>query len=277
MSTLIAHFWKPLIPTAYKSWLVSHKTGFIPPEVPAAPWKNPNLIFFKYFKAVMHWWYKKIPRCGMLGLVISNMTTFKSSPLHTYLRVFLFSKLTYLMCYLSSWQATLRAFPSSHHHSATSILELVHMDLCGPMKTNILGGARYDDFSRKIWLYLLAEKSQAFTKFQEWVALVENETSKKVRKIRSGQWWRVYLPSFPQLLCSTRHRSPVSTPNTPQENSVVERKNRTVQEMARTMQSQCALPLSFWGEAVNTTVYIINCCPTKAVAAMTIAEAFTGV
>ena len=49
------------------------------------------------------------------------------------------------------------------------------MDLCGPMKTTTLGGARYfmliiDDFSRKVWVYLLVEKSQAFTKFQEYRA-----------------------------------------------------------------------------------------------------------
>ena len=76
-------------------------------------------------------------------------------------------------------------FPHQATHRATSILELVHMDLCGPMKTTTLGGACYlmliiDDFSRKVWVYLLVETFQAFTKFQEWVALVKNETSKKV-------------------------------------------------------------------------------------------------
>ena len=45
--------------------------------------------------------------------------------------------------------------------------------------------------------------------------------------------------------------------------------------MAHTMLSQHDLSLSFWGESVNTSVYIINCCPTKAVAAMT--PAFTSV
>ena len=61
--------------------------------------------------------------------------------------------------------------------------------------------------------------------------------------------------------------------------------NKMVLWKGRTGQSkrwlvQCYLNLiflSFWGEAVNTAVYIINCCPTKAVAAMTPAEAFTGV
>ena len=44
--------------------------------------------------------------------------------------------------------------------------------------------------------------------------------------------------------------------------------------MVHTMLSQSDLPLSFWGEVAITAVYIIDCCPTKAVAAMTLEEAF---
>ena len=66
-------------------------------------------------------------------------------------------------------------------HRATSIWELMCMDLCGPMKNITLGDVRYfmyiiDNFSCKIWVYLIAEKSQAFTKFQAWAALVESKT-----------------------------------------------------------------------------------------------------
>ena len=45
--------------------------------------------------------------------------------------------------------------------------------------------------------------------------------------------------------------------------------------MVRTMLSQSDLPLTFWGEAANTAVYIINCSPTKAVVATTLEDAFT--
>ena len=64
------------------------------------------------------------------------------------------------------------------------------------------------------------------------------------------------------------------TPNTPPRKGVVERKNHTIQEMDRTMLSEYDLLLSFWVDAVNTAAYIITCCPTKAVAAMTLEEAF---
>ena len=49
-----------------------------------------------------------------------------------------------------------------------------------------------------------------------------------------------------------------SAPRTPQQNGVVERKNRTLQEMARTMLSEANLPKYFWAEATNTSCYILN-------------------
>jgi hypothetical protein len=67
------------------------------------------------------------------------------------------------------------------------------------------------------------------------------------------------------------------TPNTPQQNGVVQRKNRTIQKIGHTMLSQSDLPLSFWGEGISTVVYIINRYPTKAVVQMTPEEAFIGV
>ena len=50
-----------------------------------------------------------------------------------------------------------------------------------------------------------------------------------------------------------------------EQNGVVERKNCTVVEMARSMLQEKNLPNKFWGEAVATTVYLLNLCPTKVV------------
>lgn len=52
---------------------------------------------------------------------------------------------------------------------------------------------------------------------------------------------------------------------TPQQNGVAERKNMIVVEMARSMLHDKMIPYHFLGEAVCTTVYILNRCPTKAV------------
>ena len=61
---------------------------------------------------------------------------------------------------------------------------------------------------------------------------------------------------------------------TPQQNGVAERKNRTIAEMARSMLKGKGLPNTFWAEAVNTTVFILNRSPTKAVQNKTPYEAW---
>jgi transposase InsO family protein len=81
------------------------------------------------------------------------------------------------------------SFPSSDTRSA-GILDLVHMDVCGPMARKSLSGCEYyltfiDDYLRKIWIYLLKAKSEVFTRFQEFRALVENESGKRIKVLRS--------------------------------------------------------------------------------------------
>ena len=54
-------------------------------------------------------------------------------------------------------------------------------------------------------------------------------------------------------------------PGTPQQNGVVERRNRTLMEMVRSMMSYSSIPISLWGEALKTVMYILNRVPSKAV------------
>ena len=80
-------------------------------------------------------------------------------------------------------------FPRSHTRSK-GILDLVHSDLCGPMSTPSLNGYLYyvlfiNDISRKAWIYFMKSKSETFCKFQEFKALVENQTSRHIHALRS--------------------------------------------------------------------------------------------
>jgi len=77
-------------------------------------------------------------------------------------------------------------FPSDGGMRATKPLEIVHSDVCDPMKTTSLGGARYfvtyiDDFSRKVWVYLLKSKGECLEKFKEFRALVETQLEYKIK------------------------------------------------------------------------------------------------
>ena len=60
-------------------------------------------------------------------------------------------------------------------------------------------------------------------------------------------------------------QSQLSVPGTPQQNGVLERRNRTLLDMVRSMMSYAQLPSSFWGYAVETAVHILNNVPSKSV------------
>jgi hypothetical protein len=75
--------------------------------------------------------------------------------------------------------------PSSDTRSAR-ILDLVHTDVCGPMTRRSLSGCEYyltfiNDYSRNTWIYFLKAKSEVFTRFQEFRALVENQSGKRIK------------------------------------------------------------------------------------------------
>ena len=82
-----------------------------------------------------------------------------------------------------------KKFPSSHNRYK-GILDLVHSNVCGPMYSQSLSGNLYyvlfiNDFSRKAWIYFMKSKSETFSKFQEYKALVENQKSRHFHAISS--------------------------------------------------------------------------------------------
>jgi len=57
------------------------------------------------------------------------------------------------------------------------------------MNTQALGGSSYyfvliEDYIRKTWVYFLKEKCHAFKKFEEWLAMVEAKTGRKLKKLQ---------------------------------------------------------------------------------------------
>ena len=57
----------------------------------------------------------------------------------------------------------------------------------------------------------------------------------------------------------------MTAPGTLQQNGITERRNRTFLEMVRSMMSYSTLPISFWGYALNTAMYLLNLVPSKSV------------
>ncbi|CAN0920860.1 Retrovirus-related Pol polyprotein from transposon TNT 1-94 [Linum grandiflorum] len=140
---------------------------------------------------------------------------------------------------------------------------MIHLDLFGPTNSPSLGGKFYvfvlvDDFSRFCWVYLLTSKDETFRKFKAFVKTVQNEKQSSIIKIRSDNGGEFVNSDFKNFCEDLGIEHEFSAPRTPQQNGVVERKNRTLIEIARTMLNDYGLSTKFWGEAVNTACYIIN-------------------
>ena len=149
----------------------------------------------------------------------------------------------------------------------SELLSLVHSDVCGPMEVESLGGNRYfltfiDDSSRKVWVYFLRTKDQVLDYFKLFHAMVERESGKKLKCLRTDNGGEYTSREF-NAYCG-RHgiRHEKTVPRTPQHNGVAERMNRTIMERVRSMISMAKLPKPFWGEAVRTACYLINRSPS---------------
>ncbi|CAN0908179.1 Retrovirus-related Pol polyprotein from transposon TNT 1-94 [Linum grandiflorum] len=155
------------------------------------------------------------------------------------------------------------SFKSKKDITTNRNLELVHLDLFGPTNIQSLGGKSYafvlvDDFSRYTWVYFLASKDETFIKFKNFVKEVQNDKQITIGKIRSDNGGEFISLDFKNLCESLGIIHEFSVARTPQQNGVVERKNRTLVDIARTMLNDFSVPIKFWAEAVNTACYVIN-------------------
>ncbi|GJT48090.1 retrovirus-related pol polyprotein from transposon TNT 1-94 [Tanacetum coccineum] len=153
-------------------------------------------------------------------------------------------------------------------HRTRDALDYIHSDLWGPSPVTSRGGKRYmltiiDDFSRKVWVFFLKHKDEVFPTFKEWKVLIENQTGKKIKKLRTDNGLEFCGESF-NALCRkygiARHHTLVRTP---QQNGVAERMNRTIMEKVRCMLSHANLDKDFWVEAATTATYLINRSPHR--------------
>ncbi|KAH9716240.1 hypothetical protein KPL71_021389 [Citrus sinensis] len=166
-------------------------------------------------------------------------------------------------------KSTRTSFKSSVH-TTRSILDYIHSDLWGPAQVVSLGGARYflsiiDDFSRRVWIYVLKSKEQVFEKFKNWKVLVEKQTGKTVKKLRTDNGLEFCNQVFDEFCAKegiARHKI---VRMTPQQNGLAERMNRTLMDKVRSMMIQAKLPKNLWAEILNTTRYLVNLSPSTAI------------
>ncbi|KAI3510729.1 hypothetical protein L1887_17862 [Cichorium endivia] len=147
--------------------------------------------------------------------------------------------------------------------SVTHPLELLHIDLCGPSKVASLNHKKYilvivDDFTRFTWVFFLRLKSYTFLELRNFIVSIELKVKLLVRRIRSDNGTEFNNQQIEEFLASKGIEHNFSTPYTPQQNGMVERRNVTLVEAARSMLNFANLPLSFWTEAIATACFVHN-------------------
>lgn len=100
--------------------------------------------------------------------------------------------------------------------------------------------------------------SLKYNLFINFVPLVRNISGKRIKNIRFDNGREFVNRKVKDLLSKEGVTREHITPYTPEQNGLIERDNRTVQESARTMLIASGLPKILWPEAVRTAIYILN-------------------
>ncbi|GJV44866.1 ribonuclease H-like domain, reverse transcriptase, RNA-dependent DNA polymerase [Tanacetum coccineum] len=169
-------------------------------------------------------------------------------------------------------------FPKKAKARSTSPLDLVYGDLCGPITPPTPSGKKYifllvDDYSRYMWAYFLSTKDQAFDTFKEFKKSTENELRTTLKMLRTDRGGEFTSNEFTQYCKENGIARQLTAPYSPQQNGVVERRNRTIMSTTRCMMKATNMPQNFWAEAVRHAIYILNSVPTKALEDITPYEA----
>ncbi|GKC24923.1 putative ribonuclease H-like domain-containing protein, partial [Tanacetum coccineum] len=119
-------------------------------------------------------------------------------------------------------------------------LELLHMDLFGPVSVESINKKRYclvvtDDFSRFSWVFFLATKDETSEILCNLIIGLENQLSHNVKIIRCDNGTEFKNYAMNEFCAKKGIKREFSVARTPQQNGVAERKNRTLIEKARTM------------------------------------------
>jgi transposase InsO family protein len=106
---------------------------------------------------------------------------------------------------------------------------------------------------------------------------VENQIGKKIKVLRSNNGGEYTSNDFKDFCKEAGIKRELKVSYNPQQNGVVERKNRSIIGSARAMIHDQDIPMFLWEEACNMTIYVHNKSPHRILGDKTLKEAFTGV
>ncbi|GJW91381.1 retrovirus-related pol polyprotein from transposon TNT 1-94 [Tanacetum coccineum] len=147
-------------------------------------------------------------------------------------------------------KAKRKSFKAKTTPSSKRRLQILHMDLCGPMRVESFNGKKYvlvivDDYSRYTWTHFLRSKDETPEVLINFLKLVQRGLHAQVRTVRTDKGTKFLNKTLHAYFAQEGIEHQTSTARTPEQNGVVERRNRTLVEAARTMLSAAKVPLFF--------------------------------
>ncbi|KAJ3474391.1 hypothetical protein NLI96_g12482 [Meripilus lineatus] len=177
---------------------------------------------------------------------------------------------------------TRESFPKERSSErAKAYGDLIHTDVWGPAPTESLGRKSYyvtftDDHSRETTCFLMRNKSETLEKYKVFEARLETQKGRRVKELRSDRGGEYLSKEFGDHLGSQGTIRSLTTHDSPQQNGIAERLNRTLVEHMRAMLLPSGLPPSLWGEALMHAVWLKNRTATRALPNTTPYEQSTG-
>ncbi|GJU10584.1 putative ribonuclease H-like domain-containing protein [Tanacetum coccineum] len=137
------------------------------------------------------------------------------------------------------------------------------MDLCGPMRVASVNGKKYilvivDDYSRFTWVKFLRSKDKAPDFIIKFLKMIQVRLKVPVRQIRADNGTECVNQTLREYYKKVGISHETSVARSPHQNGVVERRNRTLIEVVRTMLIYVKALLFLWAEAVATACYTKN-------------------
>ncbi|KAI3715006.1 hypothetical protein L6452_21969 [Arctium lappa] len=217
-----------------------------------------NICFLSKASSDVNWlWHKRL--CHLNFKTLNSLSTkelVSGLPQHSYAKESLCSA-------CEKGKRTKASFKSKQVSSVTSPLQLLHMDLFGPVNIQSIAGKKYtlvivDEYSCYTWVIFLRCKSDTPEELISFVKKMEVLNNLTVRSIRSDHGTKFKNSSLNNFFENKGISHNFSSVRTPQQNGVAERRNRTIIEAARSMLNDFHLPTQFWAEAVNTACFTQN-------------------
>uniref|UniRef100_A0AAV1UT40 Integrase catalytic domain-containing protein n=1 Tax=Peronospora matthiolae TaxID=2874970 RepID=A0AAV1UT40_9STRA len=161
-------------------------------------------------------------------------------------------------------------FPSNRDKRSYDTFELLHLDICGSMEKDSLGGSKYllliiDEASGCMKGFCLRVKSESEEYIRKYITMVQTQFCKKVKFVRhdgAREFATNSLQLFYEDECIEQQ---TTVPYAHQTNGTAERAIRTIVTIGRSMLHHAKLDKCFWAEAAMTAIYVKNRLPSPKV------------